>query len=241
MPNEAIGVKMLVGALTLGVYALSTDGVALYRLVARSSGIAIYFNRTFQILLHAGVLITLMAIGSIAGYLSSTSFVRAVSPTLQGLVDNIWSAGIAVIILFALNEVFSSEDTDIEVLLRRSYRSLSAELLGVIDEESRVHSAKRDLVLAIAVVENIQRPSWLRSVERWLAPIKGEGTYGLMQVRSGKFISDKESIKAAVRQYLANTAFLSDEQLQSKVRAYNPNEKFADLVDQTMTMIRYRM
>jgi len=50
---------------------------------------------------------------------------------------------------------------------------------------------------AVALVEQLNRPGWVRRLERVL--VRGHGTYGLMQVTSDRAVSDHDSVIAFVK------------------------------------------
>jgi hypothetical protein len=86
-------------------------------------------------------------------------------------------------------------------------------------------------VLAFAIVENLQRPPWVRRIENFFAKITKKGTYGVMQVSSTRGLSDEESVDQAVKTFFLNTKNPSDhEGIVSLALTYNHDIRFAEEV-----------
>ncbi len=97
----------------------------------------------------------------------------------------------------------------------------------------------------IGDVENLQRPGWIRAIERTAGRLLPIGSYGLMQVQSDAPISDSESIERAISTNLAERSvpttpegYVDSEALRSQIRSYNGNERFVDLVEMVYYELR---
>lgn len=62
------------------------------------------------------------------------------------------------------------------------------------------YSVEAKLMIGIAILENMNRPGWIRYFERILpTTLVKFDSFGLMQVRSNHYVNDVESINMAVR------------------------------------------
>lgn len=236
--STSIQTAYIAGAISLFAHALITNGRAMFDLITRSKRIKIYFNYSFQILIHFFTIALLVFVGIVSGFASRLIFFRVLTPSPQGLVDNIWSALIAVILVEYLRLVYSDKSIGLDEVFDKSLKNISPELLNFIDQACVAHNANPVLVKAICIVENIQRPKWVRTFENFKARLGLTGTYGIMQVRSKKKISDKESVDIAVEEYLKDTRYTKNtEALKLHINKYNSSEKYKDLVIRVMYFI----
>ncbi len=73
-------------------------------------------------------------------------------------------------------------------------------------------------VYALIISENFNRPLGIRITEKILSPFKSMGTYGVMQVKSEKYLNDEESLNIGIN----NVKNLYDKILESS-KAYSPH------------------
>lgn len=72
--------------------------------------------------------------------------------------------------------------------------------MPAIKKASEKFAVDEKLLLSIAILENINRPSWLRFFEKLIPNyIFAFRSYGLMQVKSDTYLNDKESIFLAAK------------------------------------------
>lgn len=211
--DSSIQTSYIAGASSLFVHALLTNGRAFYDLIIRSKRIKIYFNYSFQLLIHLFTITLLLLVGIISGLASHLTFFKLLTPSPQGLVDNIWSALITVILVEYLRMLYSDKSIGLDEIFNKSLKIIHPTLLSHIDQACLTYSANPILAKAICIVENIQRPKWIRTVENLKAIFRLTGTYGIMQVRSNKRISDTESIDIAVKDYLKDTRYIRSTEL----------------------------
>lgn len=76
----------------------------------------------------------------------------------------------------------------------RVRRDLGLPLLDDVFQRSLAADKDPFLVTSIVMAEVLQRPKWFRRAERATAWLRRNGTYGVMQIRSSKPLSDAESI-----------------------------------------------
>ncbi|MEU4426199.1 hypothetical protein AB0F81_36730 [Actinoplanes sp. NPDC024001] len=157
----------------------------------------------------------------------------AVVPPVDEFFKSLWTT--MLVALLAVFAVKTWGDTSSGyTLVVRSRREVGPELLAFAEEKAKEAGADPTLVEAVLLAENLQRPSWVRRLERWKGRIRGEGTYGVMQVRSDRPISDRESIAVAIERFFARAevpreAFgYEQEALETFLFGYNPDENFIE-------------
>lgn len=230
-PDTAPTVGLLAGL----AHALITNGRALFDLSTGSRQIRTYFNLPFQYLLHIITIVSLVLTGYLGGILSQTYIISILTPTVSGLVDNIWSALLAVIITIYLREIYAAEGVEVEKVFDRSREKVDPKIFLTIDSLAPKYNANPTLAKAICIIENIQRPKWFRRLEGIKAFLRFEGTYGIMQVQSKKPLSDLQSVEVALATKLKNTERIRrKEDLEGIIKNYNSDERCIDLVIQAM-------
>ena len=101
-------------------------------------------------------------------------------------------------------------------------------IIKEIKKQAEIYNADEYLAIAICIVENLQRPSWFRILERIKSFFIPQGTYGIMQVSSNGYISDEESIHIAMRDYLLDTSGKSD--MIDVIKRYNADDRYMEMV-----------
>lgn len=214
-------------------HSLLSNGRAIYNLIFNPIKVKVYFNKYLQIIIHLFTIVALGAVGYIAGYLSSKGIFLSITPSIPGLVDNIWSTIIVAFASVLLYEVYSSKtQTDIDRMLIKSHKNISEELTAKIHKECQKNDANERLVLAVCITENLQRPHWVRKLEKLKSRVNKQGSYGIMQISSDHYISDEESIEKAVKYYFAKSKFeyMDSDTIEKWVMKYNKSNTYAELV-----------
>ena len=187
---------------------------------------------------HIITFILLITLGLLSGFLSKSSFVNIITPTIQGLTDNIWSALLTVILIEYLRLLYTEKSIDIEEVIKRSKKNIEPDVFKMIDYVSTKFKVNPTLLKAICIVENIQRPKWIRKIENIKAIFRQTGTYGIMQVKSNHPISDLQSIEIAAKIFFPNTADIQNyETTTQKIASYNDSIQYRDLVIITMNYL----
>lgn len=231
MKELSINIATSAGIICMGVHALLSNGRAIYDLIRRSKNIKIYFNITYQISLHIITIAVLFILGFLSGLLSKTPFVEIITPSIQGLTDNIWSALLTVILIEYLRLLYTEKSIDIEEVIKRSQNNIEPDIFKMINYVSTKFNANPILLKAICIIENIQRPKWVRKIENIKSFLRQTGTYGIMQVKSSRPISDLESIEIAAENFFINTVDMkSYESIVQKITNYNDSVQYRDLV-----------
>ena len=239
---ESLDDKGLVAGLCVAlIHGAATAGRASVS-AARHSGV---FGRRLLLAAHVGVFWSVLVAGVVGGVLGEIRALHAVVPDLDAMESDLWTALLAGIFGAYLARVSWKSEIQPEQFVRESTRRLDPELLTHAEVAALQHGADPNLVKAILLVENMQRPRWIRSIERAVGQWLPIGTYGVMQVRSDAPISDVESIDRAVTTRLvgATVPKTSDghddyRALQRIVRRYNGNERFVELVEMAYQQLR---
>jgi hypothetical protein len=226
------------GAFSLFIHGFLTNGIAIYRIIKKSKRIKIYFNYSFQLFLHLITMILLTLLGIASGFASRQAIFIALTPSPQGLVDNIWSALITVILVEYLRLIYTEKSIKLDEVFNKSLKSISPDILNLIDKYCISNNANAVLAKAICIVENIQRPKWIRMIENIKAILGLHGTYGIMQVKTNKFISDEESVRLAIATHLQESNIVrTTDMLRYYINKYNSSEEYKDLVIRAMYFI----
>mgnify|MGYP001588862971 CR=1 FL=1 len=163
--------------------------------------------------------------------ISKTEIVSNLTPTLSGLVDNIWSSLITALLAVYLYKIYQNQKVSQDELFDQSFKKLSPRLIKFIEEYCVEKMADKNLVLAICIVENIQRPSWLRKVEGIKSIIFRRGSYGIMQVQSDKLLNDEQSVKKAIDDFFAYNPHLDILSIKHLTEKYNNDPRYVDLIE----------
>ncbi|NKG21996.1 hypothetical protein [Paeniglutamicibacter terrestris] len=123
-----------------------------------------------------------------------------VLPNPGELVQAIWTSIFVGMVVVLLRTVGSFEDNP-KKRIERAKHDLGDELQRVIEIEARDNEVSVEFIRAIILTECIQRPRWIRRLERAKGLISGPGTYGVAQVTSPEPISDELSIKVLCANY----------------------------------------
>lgn len=108
------------------------------------------------------------------------------------------------------------------MIIQSEIKSIKKFIPTIIQQSKRC-SIDRDILLSIAILENINRPSWLRIWEKYLHLIIRIKTYGLMQVSSKDYIDDYESIELAA-EYISKSNYRND--IKALGKLYNGSEEY---------------
>jgi len=222
------------------LYGFFTDIKAIFYIIKKSPEIKTYFNKQHQILIHFITFLFFLIIGYFSGYIAKNHFIKNIFPTIQGLVDNLWSSFFVVIFLFYIKKILSEEGLSEDYIFKNSLSKIDPRILKAIDYECKKFSANKNLVKAICIAENIQRPSWFRKIELIFGIFKKEGTYGIMQVKSKKPLSDIESISLAIEKFFKNTANIKDiSTIKNIIFKYNNDKKYVEVIMKIMNFLDY--
>lgn len=146
----------------------------------------------FLRLVSSGVLVTMTTL--------LAEWAPQFAPAPRELVDAIWTAFFVALVAVGARGIIRTRTWQTEEKVAAAKRDMGDEIWNEIEETSRAVGADPDLVRAITVVEVLQRPRWMRRLERVLGRFQGRGTYGIAQVSSNQPVSDAESVAMLAEQ-----------------------------------------
>jgi hypothetical protein len=180
--ERAGGIYWLAGAVAIVLH------VRLLLMAVRSSIQRSYRAAAFQESLVA-LVITLVMVGAVL----ARSVFAPIVPEPKDLVSNIWAGFIAAIgAVYLLHVVLLRKKP--EDLLERSFAEIPMQLKVHVWRKAQQVGIDPSIPLAVMAAENLQRPSWVRRLERMI-PKRLGGTRGIMQQAGA--LSDVESIDLA--------------------------------------------
>ncbi len=237
--------RVVIGFLIGFVHAFRTDLIAIFKVLKNSKSIKLYANKWSQIIVHVFSTFLVVSLSIFAGYFSSLKSFQKMTPTWQGVVDNLWSSIITAGFIFGFYHLYSTLGSKISSsissidIYAASRKNISSMIFQEISRQSKIHNANENLAMAICIVENLQRPSWVRFLEKVKSFFLPRGTYGIMQVSSSGYISDKESVAIAIRDYLKDTKDEALDDLQDVVKKYNSDDRYVDMVLEVYRLLLY--
>lgn len=216
------------------IHGLATVGrAALNALLHRE-----VFGRRLLLAAHVGIFVSVLIAGWLGGILGGVEELHVLIPDAEDMRSDLWTALLAGIAGAYLVRVSRQSEVDPAELIMASTRRIDPSLLALAETLAGEHQADANLVRALLLVENLQRPGWIRSIERIAGGLLPVGTYGVMQVRSDSPISDAESIERAVSTRLAGMRVprtpkgnVDYETLRRLISTYNGNQRFVELVE----------
>lgn len=162
------------------------------------------------------------ALAALLAPIASPTF-PSVGDVAANLVAALIAAVLAVSYFQGTTEM--SDRTDLPEDLTAQIRALALE--NCVDQR---------LALAIAYVENTQRPPWFRKIENLSARFNKRGSFGLFQVSGHGALDDVESCRVAMES-LKGTYPLIDEygegvdwSVRAGAEKHNPDNRFAEMV-----------
>ena len=231
---DRLGHSAAVGAAAVGIgHALLRPGWALIQ--AARWPRSVFRHRVPIVLVHVAVLLGLIATTGIAIVLAPTA--APLVPPATELSATLWTALVAGVIGAFVVRVSRGHPVTEYELAAEGRRRIPRPLWELAGNVAREQGADVILTRAIMLVENLQRPSWFRRLERCKGRVLKRGTYGIMQTAAAAPLSDEESIRRVVVERLAGVDVRTEdrdwhdtEKLERFARTYNPNPNFVALL-----------
>ncbi|MEG3636699.1 hypothetical protein [Micromonospora palythoicola] len=223
-------------------------GAALH--LARTQ-VVYYFKTVVRIKNHTRLPSTLVVIAAMLGTLGSAALgglgpgpFTAVVPPIDEFFKSLWTT-IFVALLAVVVLRISRDTSSAAALVERSRQELGADLIKFARDEATRAGTDPVLVEGILLTENLQRPRWIRRLERWKGLLQPEGTYGVMQVHSDAPIDDKSSVRLAISKHLCGVVVrrnewgFYDDDLRRVLSSYNPSADFVNVAQLLIGEIYY--
>ncbi|MCU0641068.1 MAG: hypothetical protein MUC35_03145 [Candidatus Margulisbacteria bacterium] len=176
----------------------------------------------------------LVAISYGCAILSKNGTALLIFPSIKPLIDNMWAAFIGFLLASFAREALSNRSISESTVINDALQEINPKIFALIDKLADKANANPNLIKAVAVTENLQRPAWFRLIEQIMSWFSKKGTYGIMQVQSDRYLTDEESIEIAINKYFVNTKNASNEEIEAILTKYNPSTTYQDIVLKTM-------
>lgn len=213
-------------------------------------------NLISEKLLHLTNIFLVLVVASATSLLAQKVDLSFLAPNIDGLVDNLWSSllvAMLVIFYFRITNMSTKyqdsrdEEVAIDNYILRSYQGIKAKQYDTIEDACQNNQCSKQILYAILIHENMNRPTWLRAIENIIVRFfKIDLTVGIAQVRSKKPLTDNESIVKAAA-ILENSVyvdsgrgdgFTSTQQLEELLDIYNSSPKYAESISIIISRLR---
>ena len=218
-------------AILVGGHIVLTTARGLFDLLRTESPFAF----EIRLLAHLAVTVGIVVASAVGMLLGSFDRLQSLVQADDELPQSLWTASLAAIVGVFLLEVTQGSPPEASELLSRSRESIPDGLWERTRQLAEDYGSDPSLALAILAVENLQRPRWFRRMEQLKGRLWKRGSYGIMQVRADRPISDLESVKLALKHRLSNVRVPRDEYgadyegLRRILMDYNPDERFIEM------------
>ncbi|WP_127499682.1 hypothetical protein [Actinoplanes solisilvae] len=211
------------------IFVYSTQGRHIYDVWRRQHG-----HRRLPVLVVSLAAGCGIMVASALGGLGPGPFV-AVVPPIDEFFKSFWTTILIALIAVAVVG-YSRHQTSVTELVRRSREEVGKKLLDFAQETAHKYATDPCLVEAVLLTENLERPKWVRTLERLKSRFVPRGSYGVMQVQANEPLSDESSIEHAIREHLAGCTIerneygdYSAQALEDALTSYNRNKNFVSL------------
>ena len=221
---------MIAVTVTWLVHVAATSGRSLWELSHRARRGA--FGRASLITSHSVILAGCLVAAFLGLIVGETTTLPQHLPDLNALWSELLGAAVggliaAYLITVSTNTVGSTRDS----MLRHSRTTIPDGTWQFARRECTARDIEFRLFAALMLTENLQRPFWIRRLERLKGLFVKSGTYGVMQVSSERPLTDEESITRAAERLASRHIRLVDGypdygNLRQVLRGYNPGPIF---------------
>jgi hypothetical protein len=158
-------------------------------------------------------------------------------PRSNDLSVALWTGVVVAAMGGWLIDATRGTDKPIERRVTQSAKSIPPDLIAYAKQRCLATNTDWFVFYAVMLYENLQRPPWIRRIERMSSRLRTTGTYGIMQTRASAPITDMESIDVALNDYLGGFQFqpTSDDDetftdhsgFLELLKSYNQDENYA--------------
>lgn len=176
------------GALHAGLTAFRALGA-----LGRQRRLAV---RPLAAAVHLAIGVGLVGTAGLAGATGHV-FADAVPPSAE-LGSALVTAVVAGVTGAYLVRVTRGDEDDPDLAMELSRQAIPDNLWHHAASRAEAAGAETRLLQAFLLAENLQRPAWTRAVERLVGRVAGRGTYGPLQHRGNRPVSDLASLEQAI-------------------------------------------
>lgn len=227
---ERLGGNVLVALVCMGVpYALVNDGRALWRLRRGGAGRGpvLWFYYVFNLVLIAG----LVAL-SYFTYRWYADFI----PEPDELIFAVWTAVFAAVLATAFQQLLRSPALSVEQKLAAARKDVGEDTWEYVHQAAIDANCEPVLMQAILAAEALQRPRWMRRLERAKGRLVPKGSYGVAQITASHPLSDAQSVQALCQEHAGyypvrnSTGMVRQTLLEARIEKHNSNPAFVSSV-----------
>lgn len=218
------------------IHAGTTSGRALLGLVR--SGRAP--RRPLLTLMHPAVMVGVTCI-AVAGALVAPWFDGAV-PSVDDVTSDLWTGLIAGVVGAYAVRVSQPGHVSSDIVFAESRKSIPDDLWRAAADSAARWNADADLVRAVMLAENVQRPGWFRRLERLGARLfRQPATLGILQAGGRADDGDTELLDQAVQNLFSGVTvktkdgYIDWDALDDFAARYNSDPNYAELLATAMT------
>lgn len=117
------------------------------------------------------------------------------APQPRELLVALWTAAFVAILAVATRHLMSSDRASTAQKIALARRDMGEDNWGSLSAVAQEFEIEPAILESIVVCEVLQRPRWLRSIERLVGKLHKPGTYGVAQSYADHPIADRESIE----------------------------------------------
>lgn len=238
---ERAGLAPALAVISIGVlHACSTSGRALFADVRSPRR----RQRSLRILVHLVVVVAVVLVALLSLWAAPTF--STVVPGIDRISSDLLTGLVAGVIAAYAIQVSSGSHLEMDRVLKASRKAIPDHLWDAVPELAAAADADVTLIRAVMLVENIQRPAWVRRLERigsWM--IGKPGTLGILQTRGTATATDEQLLRKAIRDQFRRqrppadlSAYESWDWLDRFARRYNPDRNFVDALHEAVLFLQ---
>lgn len=191
-------------------------------------------RRPTLLLLH--LCISLICAGSTIAAGLTYPLARGFIPAPKELVTAAWT-GVFVAVLAVFAQRAGAFGYSREGRLARARGDIGPDLWAYVADAAAKYDCDPDLIRAIVAAESLQRPGWVRRLERMKGKFVGQGSYGIAQITSSIPLTDEDSVDLLCQAYAGyyperNKQYGSilQSRIKARVEDHNVDPIFVELV-----------
>lgn len=193
-------------------------------------------RRQRPLLLVVHLAVSFAVVGAAIGGLLVSPFFEGYIPPLEQVSSDLWTGLIAGIVGAYAVRVTGTRHVASAKAFADSRASIPGALWSAVPNLAEEAEADPVLVRAVMLVENIQRPSWIRRLERLAASrFQKPATLGILQVRADPTETDDEILFRAINERFRgwnvwDGESVDYEQVERFARTYNRDSNFLEML-----------
>ncbi|WIG18388.1 hypothetical protein [Kocuria rosea] len=153
-------------------------------------------------------------------------------PEPDELVFAVWTAVFAAVLATALQQLLRSPSLSTEQKLTAAQKDIGEDAWGYVEQTALDSNCDPTLMRAIVAAEALQRPRWMRHLERAKGRVVPEGSYGVAQMTASHPLSDAQSIQALCSEHAgyyparSSAGHVRETLLEARIERHNSNPEF---------------